>query len=139
MKPEHLGNAEMTHMKWGKRWKYNHGIFIDEVWDDEKGKAAYFMANRFGNPSENIGQAATLPGALQLACYYLDAKELEALKAENPFDKIRPHLGHADCLEIAVYAKGLSITVECVRCMTVIHELYNAEEDDGYNTRTPEQ
>lgn len=138
MKPEDLGNPDMLHMKWGRRWKYNYGIFIDEV-HDEKWPAT-FLANRAGRPSENIGHAGTLAGAMQLACYYLDSKELEILQAQDPFEKVREHLDHSDCFEIAVYGDeaDLNITVECVKCNVVLHELYNKENDHGQNTSPPQ-
>jgi hypothetical protein len=47
----------------------------------------------------------------------------------DEFHKIKPHLSHMDCLEIANYAGSESITVECTKCGVVVHELYNRDQD----------
>ena len=46
----------------------------------------------------------------------------EALKA------MRDH-GHFDCWEVATYAEGESVTVECTRCGEVLVELCNYEAE----------
>tara|TARA_Y100000296_G_scaffold81683_1_gene109357 strand:+ start:2802 stop:2984 length:183 start_codon:yes stop_codon:yes gene_type:complete len=47
----------------------------------------------------------------------------------DQYEKLRPCLDHPEFWELAVYAGGESITVECTKHGTVLHELYNAEED----------
>lgn len=140
MKPEDLGPPELLQMEWGTRRNYNRAIFIDEVMHDRWPPT--FMVNVVGNPKEtsgNLGHSSTLDGAQQIACFYLDSLELQELKRKNPYEQVRPHLSHPDCFEVAVYEEEGSITVECVKCGVVLHELYNKEDDDGFNTSAPEQ
>lgn len=51
---------------------------------------------------------------------------------EDPHFKIRPHLGHIDCLEVHHYGHSNtidSIVVECVKCNEVVAELFNADNE----------
>lgn len=47
----------------------------------------------------------------------------------DPFFKVRPHLDHVDCFEVANYGEGDSIMVECTKCNEVLYELYSRDQD----------
>lgn len=50
----------------------------------------------------------------------------------DPYWKVRSHLGHLDCFEVAHYGDGeviSSVTVECTKCGEVLHDLYDAGRD----------
>jgi hypothetical protein len=50
----------------------------------------------------------------------------------DPHEKIRPHLGHIDCLEVHHYGQSespSSIVVECVKCNEVVAEIFNADNE----------
>jgi hypothetical protein len=61
-----LGPSDVLHMRFGNRYRYKHGVFIDELRSKDT-----FLINIMGRPSKAVGATCTLGEAKRRAYNWL--------------------------------------------------------------------
>lgn len=108
-----LGRPETQHMKYGTRYTYRHGIFIDH--DADKGQ---FVVSQAGSPkSKRLGVATSLAGAKKIALKKGDLKEaaLDEMDIMDAEEKVAEHLQKAERASGAAARKHLAAAMKIMK------------------------